>query len=132
MSLSMQRARPQMTAPLTSRAMVCTASKSPGLLAGKPASMTSTPRRTSWWAISSFSEAFRLLPGRLLAVAQRGVEEDDRLAYVAPGAGSGLAGDDGSIGDIVLYLLTLLRIMAADVPDGAGFASVSPWQAAEE
>ncbi len=52
-----------MTAPFTSRAMVCTAAKSPGLLAGKPASITSTPRRTSWWAISSFSEAFMLLPG---------------------------------------------------------------------
>ena len=63
MSLSVQRASPQMTAPLTARAMDCTAAKSPGLLAGKPASMTSTPRRASWWAISSFSVALRLLPG---------------------------------------------------------------------
>ena len=47
MSLSTQRASPHTTAPVTSRAMACTASKSPGLVAGKPASITSTPRRTN-------------------------------------------------------------------------------------
>ncbi len=29
--------------------------KSPGEAIGNPASITSTPRRASWWAISSFS-----------------------------------------------------------------------------
>ena len=40
-----------------------TASKSPGEAAGKPASMTSTLRRTSWRATSSFSAAVRPAPG---------------------------------------------------------------------
>ena len=34
-----------------------------GLAIGKPASMTSTPRRASCWAISSFSLAFSEMPG---------------------------------------------------------------------
>ncbi len=41
------RARPQMTGPCTSRAIATTDSKSPGEVIGKPASMTSTPRRAS-------------------------------------------------------------------------------------
>ena len=41
--------------------------------------MTSTPRRASCWAISSFSAGFSEMPGRLLAVAQRGVEDDDAV-----------------------------------------------------
>ena len=57
------RARPQMTGPSTSREMACTDSKSPGEVIGKPASMTSTPRRASCWAISSFSCWFREMPG---------------------------------------------------------------------
>src|SRR3954453_12471026 len=52
-----------MIGPSTSRAMAWTASKSPGLAIGKPASMTSTPSRPSWWAISSFSDAFSEIPG---------------------------------------------------------------------
>ena len=52
-----------MTGPCTSRAIARTASKSPGEAMGKPASMTSTPRRASWWAISSFSVAFSEMPG---------------------------------------------------------------------
>src|SRR5436305_9581507 len=36
-----------------------TASKSPGEVIGKPASITSTPRRASCWAISTFSAGFR-------------------------------------------------------------------------
>ena len=52
-----------MTGPWTSRAIACTASKSPGEAIGKPASITSTPRRASWWAISSFSLVFSEMPG---------------------------------------------------------------------
>src|SRR5215204_1898143 len=57
------RARPQTTGPCTSRAIACTASKSPGEEIGKPASITSTPRRASWCAISSFSCLFSEMPG---------------------------------------------------------------------
>src|SRR5947209_17074658 len=57
------RARPQMTGPSTSREIACTDSKSPGEVIGKPASITSTPSRASWWAISSFSCRFREMPG---------------------------------------------------------------------
>ena len=49
------RARPAMTAPRTSRAIMLTASRSPGDDAGKPASMMSTRRRSSARAISSLS-----------------------------------------------------------------------------
>lgn len=44
-------------------AMRCTAAKSPGLAKGKPASMTSTPRRASCCAIANFSSRLRLAPG---------------------------------------------------------------------
>ena len=57
------RARPQITGPSTSRAIACTDSKSPGEVIGKPASITSTPSRASWWAISSFSCLFSEIPG---------------------------------------------------------------------
>ena len=40
-----------------------TASWSPGEAIGKPASITSTPRRASCWAISSFSAGFSEMPG---------------------------------------------------------------------
>ena len=63
MSCLLVRARPQMTGPSTSRAIACTDSKSPGEVIGKPASMTSTPSRASWWAISSFSCLFSEIPG---------------------------------------------------------------------
>src|SRR4051812_3772539 len=52
-----------MTGPSTCRAIACTASKSPGLVIGKPASMMSTPSRASWVAISSFSWVFSEMPG---------------------------------------------------------------------
>src|SRR5579875_895808 len=45
------------------RAIVCTASKSPGEAIGKPASITSTPSRVSCWAISSFSDGLSEMPG---------------------------------------------------------------------
>ncbi len=63
MSALWVRARPQMTGPSTVRAMAWTASKSPGEAIGKPASITSTPRRASCWAISTFSAAFSEMPG---------------------------------------------------------------------
>src|SRR5450759_1550468 len=62
-SPSLQRARPATATPLVSRAMVWTASNSPGELAGKPASMTSTLRRTSCRATSIFSATVRPAPG---------------------------------------------------------------------
>ena len=63
MSCLLVRASPQMTGPSTSRAIACTDSKSPGEVIGKPASITSTPSRASWWAISSFSCLFSEMPG---------------------------------------------------------------------
>ena len=48
---------------LTVREIACTASKSPGEVIGNPASITSTPRRASCWAISSFSCVFSEIPG---------------------------------------------------------------------
>ncbi len=63
MSCTPVRARPQITGPWTSRAIACTDSKSPGEAIGKPASITSTPRRESWWAISTFSWRLREIPG---------------------------------------------------------------------
>ncbi len=46
-SCSMARARPQMRAPSTCLAIAATAAKSPFEAMGKPASMTSTPRRAN-------------------------------------------------------------------------------------
>ncbi len=63
MSARCVRARPAITGPSTWRAIVCTASKSPGELIGKPASMMSTPSLASCWAISSFSVALSEMPG---------------------------------------------------------------------
>ena len=63
MSALWVRARPQITGPSTVRAIASTASKSPGEVIGKPASITSTPRRASCWAISTFSCVFSEIPG---------------------------------------------------------------------
>ena len=63
MSWKLVRDRPQITGPCTSRAIACTASKSPGEVIGKPASMMSTPSRASWFAISSFSALLSEIPG---------------------------------------------------------------------
>ena len=63
MSALWVRARPQTTGPSTLRAIAWTASKSPGEVIGKPASITSTPRRASCWAISTFSPVFSEMPG---------------------------------------------------------------------
>ena len=63
MSALWVRARPQITGPSTSRAIASTASASPGEVIGKPASITSTPSRASWCAISTFSWVFSEMPG---------------------------------------------------------------------
>ena len=64
MSLGIARVSPHTTAASpTSAPMRRTLSKSPGLEIGKPASMTSTPSRTSCRAISSFSSVFIEAPG---------------------------------------------------------------------
>src|SRR3954447_9076675 len=63
MSDACARARPAITGPRTSLAIACTAWKSPGEAIGKPASMTSTPRRASCCAISTFSWVFSEIPG---------------------------------------------------------------------
>ena len=54
--------REQMVGVLTSLAMVWTARKSPGELAAKPASMTSTRRRSNCLAISTFSSRVMAAP----------------------------------------------------------------------
>src|SRR5580704_45947 len=63
MSSGLQRARPQMIGPCTSRATASTLSKSPREAAGKPASMTSTPSSASARATRSFSGRVMLQPG---------------------------------------------------------------------
>ena len=63
MSALWVRASPQITGPSTPRAIASTASKSPGEVIGKPASITSTPRRASCCAISTFSCVFSEIPG---------------------------------------------------------------------
>jgi hypothetical protein len=63
MSALCVRASPQITGPCTCRAIAWTASKSPGEVIGKPASITSTPRRASCCAISIFSWVFSEMPG---------------------------------------------------------------------
>src|SRR5258707_834205 len=63
MSALWVRARPQTTGPSTLREISWTASKSPGEVIGKPASITSTPSRASCWAISTFSAVFSEIPG---------------------------------------------------------------------
>ena len=63
MSALCVRASPQITGPSTPRAIASTASKSPGEVIGKPASITSTPRRASCCAISTFSCVFSEIPG---------------------------------------------------------------------
>ena len=63
MSALWVRARPQIAGPSTWREIASTASKSPGEVIGKPASITSTPSRASCWAISTFSAVFSEMPG---------------------------------------------------------------------
>ena len=82
MSSELQRARPAITGPSISRAMDCTDSQSPREAAGKPASMMSTPRSASARAMRSFSGGVMRAAGRLLAVAQRRVEDQYAVRIV--------------------------------------------------
>ena len=63
MSFALARQRAAIFAPRTASEMACTASKSPGEAIGKPASMMSTPSRSSWRAIRTFSPVCMLHPG---------------------------------------------------------------------
>src|SRR5687768_10126329 len=63
MSPRVQRARPAMIGPWTSRATRFTDSQSPGEAIGKPASMMSTPSSASAFATRSFSAWVMLQPG---------------------------------------------------------------------
>src|SRR5207245_6804819 len=58
-----QRARPATIGPSISRAMRCTARKSSGEAAGKPASITSTRSCWSWRAMASFCSEVIENPG---------------------------------------------------------------------
>src|SRR5947207_10768613 len=62
-SSSLARASAAITGRRISALMALTASKSPCEAMGNPASRMSTPRRSSWRAISSFSSRFMLQPG---------------------------------------------------------------------
>ncbi len=62
-SFSVQRAKPATVEVVISAAMADTASKSPWLVMGNPASMMSTPSCSSARAISSFSFRFSDAPG---------------------------------------------------------------------
>ena len=62
-SLKPVRDRPAIVDPRTPLAMASTASKSPWLAIGNPASMMSVPRRASCSAISSFSPTSSEMPG---------------------------------------------------------------------
>src|SRR5262245_50765083 len=63
MSFSKARASPAMVTFRTSLEIRRTASKSPSDAIGNPASMTSTPNRSSWRAKRTFSGGFMLKPG---------------------------------------------------------------------
>ena len=63
MSVTLARARPQITAFCAWRAMAETASKSPSEAIGKPASMMSTPISSRRAAIWSFSSSVMVAPG---------------------------------------------------------------------
>src|SRR6202789_1162971 len=63
MSSRLALARAAIRTPLTSFAIVRTDSKSPEEAMGNPASMISTPRVASWWAMRSFSAWCMVQPG---------------------------------------------------------------------
>src|SRR5438874_8593237 len=102
------RARPQITGPSTSREIACTDSKSPGEVIGNPASITSTPRRASWWAISSFSCLLSDIPGDC-SPSRREVSKIRTRSACARGARAEPAGVDPSS---VLMSFVLLLYLA--------------------
>ena len=77
MSAGIARARPAMIGRRTAPAMVRTASKSPSDEIGKPASMMSTPSAIELLRQAQLLRRRHAEAGRLLAVAERGVEHLD-------------------------------------------------------
>ena len=87
MSALWVRARPQTTGPSTPREIASTASKSPGEVIGKPASITSTPSRASCCAISTFSAVLSEIPGD--CSPSRRVVSKMWTRFASSGAGTG-------------------------------------------
>ena len=81
MSLSLQRARPQIVAPRTLRAISRTASKSPGEAIGKAGLDDVDAQVDQRLGDLQLLVEVHAAAGRLLAVAERGVEDDD-LAWL--------------------------------------------------
>ena len=77
MSSSRQRARPQICTPRTERAISLTASKSPGEAMGKPASMHVDPQGQQGLGDLHLLGQVHARSGRLLAVAERGVKNNN-------------------------------------------------------
>jgi hypothetical protein len=86
MSRSLARASEQMVESLMASAMACTASKSPLELAAKPASITSTFRRSSWRAMRSFSSRVMDAPGDC-SPSRKVVSKMMSLSVMVPAAG---------------------------------------------
>ena len=99
MSRSLARDSEQMVESLIALAMACTASKSPLELAAKPASITSTLQPLQLARDAQLLVLGHGRAGRLLAVAQRGVEDDQLVCHVdscfGGQAGALQARDDG-------------------------------------
>ena len=76
------RASAAITGRRTSRAICRTASESAGEAIGNPASMMSTPSASSARAIASLAVTSSEIAGRLLAVAEGRVEDDDAVRVV--------------------------------------------------
>ena len=83
--LAGMRASAAMTGRRTLRATCRVASESAGEAIGKPASMMSTPSASSARAMLELRRHVHREARRLLAVAQRGVEHDDRAWVLAHG-----------------------------------------------
>ena len=80
-SLSSARAKPQTILSFITLATACTDSKSPGLAAGKPASITSTFRRSKALAILTFSSRVIDAPG-LCSPSRRVVSNIINLSFI--------------------------------------------------
>ena len=86
------RASAAITGRRTAAAICRTASESAGDAIGNPASMMSTPSASSARAMASFAGTSIEKPGRLFAVAQRRVEDDDACRSAHTLSCSGRAG----------------------------------------
>src|SRR6188508_1619002 len=79
MSSRVQRARPAMIGPCTSRATRFTDSQSPREAIGKPASMMSTPKLGERLRDPQLFWLRHAAAGRLFAVPQCGIEDEDPI-----------------------------------------------------